>query len=287
MFTLASGGLRVDLLDPAADRALLGARYAWGGYIWQVHDERLGPLLSGPEFPEPSPRPFNGQGLPESFRHSTRDGRRFTWLGDAGVAIGAGEIAFRGGELHVTAPCSWQIERLDDRARFHTSHAAAGVSYQLVRTVELAGRELRSTSRLTNTGSAPLTLEWFAHPFFALTNGQIRVRLPAAARLPENPGFSLEAGELVQKRRFVGKDDGHLDSLQLPAGEPLRCRVDHPRLTQIDFRTSFVPSECLIWGNGHTFSIEPYLALSLSPRETRDWELRYGFGEISGTASPA
>lgn len=278
MREIAHGDLRAEILDPVADRARLGARYAWGGFIWQVHHRLAGPLLTGPEWPGASPIPFNGQGLPESFRHKTRDGRPLMWRGERGLALGAGELATVGGQLQVVAPCEWTLTEFACGIRFRTRQDALGWSYQLERTIECVGHELRSSTRLTNLGSSLLQLEWFAHPFFALTEGLIEMQLPPATRLPENPGFSLVDGRLRQKRRFVGKDDGHFDVLTLPAGEPLRCRLSHPRLAGIEFATSFVPTECVIWGNGNTFSIEPYLALSIEPGATENWHLTYDFG---------
>lgn len=279
MFEIANEALRVDVLDPTVDRARLGARYAWGGYIWQVHDRMAGPLFTGPEWPETSPLPFNGQGLPESFRHRTRDGRPLTWQGDRGLALGVGELATNAGDTVVVAPCEWQITPFSCGIRFRTHQQVGAIDYQLERTLELFGRDLRSTSRLTNRSRTPLRLEWFAHPFFALTNGRIQLELPRETTLAENPGFSLETGAFAFKRTFVGKDDGHLDFLHLPAGQPLQCRLNHPRLTHLDFATTFVPSECLVWGNGNTFSIEPYQVLDLAPLETREWNLRYTFGQ--------
>ena len=85
-------------------------------------------------------------------------------------------------------------------------------------------------------------------------------------------------GRFTQKRIFHGVHDGQFELLQLPAGEPLRCRLSHPRLTHVDFATSFVPSECPVWGNGNTFSIEPYLAASLAPGATLEWHVSYDFG---------
>jgi len=278
MLEVSNGELRVEFLDPETDRAHLGPRFAWGGYIWQVHDRTAGPLLTGPEWPSPTPLPFNGQGAPESFRHRTRGGAPLTWNGPRGVACGAGEIAEDGGALRVVTPCAWSATQFSCGARWRTRQAAAGFDYQLERTVELFGRELRSTSRLTNHGGAPLALEWFVHPFFALTDGRIALDLPPGATLPENPGFALAAGRFTQKRVFQGLHDGQFELLGLPAGEPLRCRLSHPTLTHVDFATSFVPSECPVWGNGHTFSIEPYLAATLAPGATLEWHLRYGFG---------
>lgn len=284
MPAISSGDLRVDLLDPAADAAKLGPRFAWGGFIWQVHDRRAGPLLTGPEWPHPTPSPFNGQGLPESFRHRTRDGRPHTWDGERGVALGAGELAVRDGAVVVVRPCVWETTLESCAARFRTRQEVAGWDYALERTVELFGRELRSSTRLTNHGARPLELEWFAHPFFPPgPEGLADVEVPAGSRLAENPGFSLEGTRLRQKRPFVGAEDGHLDYLLLPAGEPLRCRVAHPRIGGVAFSTSFAPSECLVWGNGNTFSIEPYRTLEVAPGRSESWDLRYDFGASSGT----
>jgi len=280
MLEITGGDLRVELIDPTTDQARLGPRFAWGGYIWQVHDRQAGPLFTGPEWPTSTPIPFNGQGAPESFRHRTRGGQPLTWNGAHGLALGAGEIAEVAGELHVVTPCQWSVTQFPCGARWRTRHAALGFDYQLERCVELFDRELRSTTRLTNHAGTPLELEWFVHPFFALTDGRIALDLPAASTLPENPGFALAAGRFTQQRIFRDQYDGQFELLHLPAGEPLRCRVSHPQLTHIDFSTSFVPRECPVWGNSNTFSIEPYLGATVAPSATLEWELRYGFGPV-------
>jgi hypothetical protein len=280
MLYLQNGALRVEILDPVADAARLGPRFCWGAYIWQVREVESGPLLTGPEWPAKEPTPFNGQGLPESFRHRTLEGRPLTWRGDIGIAVGAGEMhgdpASR--DLVVAKPCSWQITAFANRLVFVTEHITAGCAYELVRTIEVSGRDLRSTSKLTNRAEARLTLEWFAHPFFPLRDGMRRAQLPAASRLAENPGFALRDGVLEQQRAFLRQDDGHMDRVQLPPGEPLRATVPHPTIGEIEFETSFVPSLCVIWGNDRTFSIEPYLSLDLAPDESREWSVSYRFG---------
>jgi hypothetical protein len=278
MLEIAGDTLRVELLDPAVDRALLGPRFASGGYIWQVHDHRVGPLLTGPEWPAAAPLPFNGQGAPESFRHRTRAGRPLTWSDSRGIALGVGEIAEQAGEVRVVASCEWSVARWACGARWQTRHAALGFDYQLERTVEIFGREVRSTTRLTNRASTSLELEWFVHPFFALTDGRIALDVPRASALPENAGFALTQGHFTQKRIFEGQHDGQFELLRLPPGEPLRCRLSHPKLSHVDFATSFVPSECPVWGNGNTFSIEPYLSASLPPASALAWHLSYVFG---------
>lgn len=281
MLTLANAQLRLDLLDPGdpLDHARQGARYCWGGYIWQIQDRRLGPLVAGPEFPHPTPSAFNGQGLPESFRHRTRDGRPLTWRGAEGLAIGAGLLAAaEGNEFRLTRPDAWTVGHGTDGLRFHTHQAGAGFACELTRVIRLRDRTVVSHTELTNTGADRLELEWFAHPFWCLTAGAARVHLPPGTSVPDNPGFALDsAGVLTFRRPFRTADDSQFALLALPAGQPLRLELDHPRLARVTFATSFVPDECPVWANAQTISVEPYLRLSLAPGEQRSWRIEHGF----------
>jgi hypothetical protein len=279
MLHLENGELRLDLLDPVADAARLGARYCAGGYVWQVHDRRLGPLLAGPEWPSPTPSAFNGQGLPESFRHRSRSGTPFTWAGEQGLAIGAGTLTPGGRENGtLAAPCAWTITPAADHIVFQTRQAHAGFACELTRKITLAGRTVHSHTQLTNVAEAPLALEWFPHPFWALSDGRARLALPAGTTVPENPGFTIDAaGTLTFRRPFRTKDDNQFALLTLPAGQPLSLAVDHPNLKRVTFAVSYAPSECPVWANAHTASVEPYLSLRLAPGETRHWHARHGF----------
>lgn len=280
MHTLANAQLSIELLSPEADQDRLGPRFCWGGYIWQITDRRAGPLLTGPEWPKADPLPFNGQGLPESFRHRTRDGQPLTWHGQQGVALGGGELGQdAAGETVVARPCEWRITDQADRVEYHTTHAAAGFAYEIVRRIELRHRTVWSVSQLTNRSTEPLKLQWFAHPFFALTDRLIEMEVPVGASLAENPGFQIDGRRFTQKRRFAHEKDGHMDFLRLRPGQTLNARLNHPKLAALDFATSFVPSEVVVWGNSVTFSIEPYQTLSIAPGQTQSWNLRYDFGE--------
>lgn len=281
MLTIANAELTVDLLDPAAEQARLGPRFCWGGYIWQIHDRDVGALLTGPEWPNPTPQPHNGQGLPESFRHSTTTGQPLLWDGPVGLAPGAGALGRDAqGTIIVTEPCVWQVERQPARAVYRTAQSVGRWSYTLERTIELRGRQVISRSRLVNRGSTPLKLEWFAHPFFALqADGNLRATLSPEVTLPENPGYVMAGGDLTLRRAFVGVDDGHLVHLGLPAGQFFTVTVSHPKLTAVRFATDFVPFKCVLWANGNTLSFEPFLALDLAPGESREWTLTYDFGK--------
>jgi hypothetical protein len=279
---LANVELTVDLLEPSADHALLGPRFCAGGYVWQVHDRSVGALLRGPEWPNVSPSSHNGQGLPESFRHSTTTDEPLLWNGAIGLAPGAGVLRRdASGAVLIDQPCVWRLERSDERVVFHTAQQVDGWSYALTRTVALRGRTLTSTSRLVNRGATSLNLEWFAHPFFALHDGRAHVSLPARTQLPENAGFVLARDELTFRRPFTGEHDGHLDHLTLPPAEPLTATLTHPKLNYVSFATDFAPFKCVVWANGNTLSLEPFLALHLAPGEFREWRLTYEFGAVA------
>lgn len=279
---LANAELIVDLIDPAAEHARLGPRFCWGGYIWQVHDRNVGALLTGPEWPNPTPTAHNGGGLPESFRHSTTQGEPLLWDGALGLAPGSGVLGRDAkGAVIVTEPCAWQVNVHADRAVFHTAQTAGRWAYELERVIELRGRRIVSRSRLTNHGITPLKLEWFAHPFFALeADGKLKAALPPGAGLAENPGYTLAGGELTLKRAFVGLDDGCLVHLDLPRGKPFAVTLSHPKLASVHFATDFVPFKCVLWANGNTLSFEPYLALDLAPGDSREWTVSYEFGTV-------
>ena len=143
MLTLANAELTVDLIDPAAEQARLGPRYCWGGYIWQVSDRSIGTLLTGPEWPEVNPLPHNGQGLPESFRHSTTTGEPLLWDGATGLAPGTGALGRdAAGNIIVTTPCVWQVSTQPDRVVFRTEQAVGRWAYALERTIELHSRQV-------------------------------------------------------------------------------------------------------------------------------------------------
>lgn len=287
MLRLASASLAVDLLDPSdpRDAIHLGARFCHGGFIWQVHALSSAsdavPLLSGPEYPSPSPDPFNAQGLPESFRHRTRAGTPLTWntAADSGIAVGAGTLALdAAGQPILTERCAWHVSLSASSATFSTHDDAAGFAYALTREITVAADTVISASRLTNVSPQPLTLEWFAHPFWPLTTGRARISLPVGSTLPANPGFTVAAdGTLTFQRPFLSPEDSQFSLLSLPPAQPLALALDHSALARVTFSTDFIPSECPVWANAHTVSVEPYLALTLAPGETRAWQLRHRF----------
>lgn len=285
MLSLSNPDLTVTLIDPAAsaDQARMGTRYAWGGYIWQVTDAKAGPLLAGPEWPHPTPSAFNGQGLPESFRHAEFGTNRPLMLENGrGFILGIGEVApGPDGKISVTQPCPWAITPSPGSLEFCTEQSGNGYAAQLIRNVSLEDRTVISTTRLTNTGKRLLPLHWFAHPFFALEDRLLTCGLPKDFGMNDNAGYFFdEQHRLTFKRRFVNIDDGHFEKLFIPAGQSLRAELSHVKLESITFTTDFTPDMLPVWGNDATWSIEPYITTDLEAGSARAWTLRYEFGPV-------
>jgi hypothetical protein len=285
MISLQQGDLKVELLDPAnpAEQARQGLRYCWGGYIWRVIDARAGDLCAGPEWPGAAPSAYNGQGLPESFRHREFGTNRPLTFNDAGGLVpGVGRVAVNAkGEPELVEPAVWEVATSPARGVFRTEQTGLGWTLRLQRTIELQGRTLTSATEIVNASGAPFPLHWFAHPFFALSAGRIAGTFAAGWGLAVNPGFALDRqGRLTQHRVFDGLNDGHFEPMLVPEVQPLQVRLAHPRIEWIDFSTDFAPSMCPMWGNGNTWSVEPYLVTQLAPGDSRAWTLRYHFGAV-------
>jgi hypothetical protein len=211
MLRLANRNLQVELLDPADDAARRGPRYCRGGYIWQVHDVARGPLVSGPEYPHPDPTPFNGQGLPESLRHRTRDGRPLTWRGAEGLGIGIGKLsAGAGNDVKLEEPCSWAVSGDSTQLVFQTRQEAAGFAceFDCFEHIHAAMRALdfmRMVRMEGGIGSA--------------CDGD---EIPPHLRHPTRQGLTGKAAMLVAHAGHKVSLNATIDSKPNPAGARLR-----------------------------------------------------------------
>jgi hypothetical protein len=276
MISLANDTLEVQFLDPVADRARFGVRYCTGGYIFQVRDGKLGDLLSGPTFPA-SFNWFDGQGIPDAFNlgpiHSTQ-------TLNEGLIIGIGVCDLK--ERVVKTFCDWQIERTASRITFATQQNYEGCALELVRTVELMGRTIRSHTILTNRGRSTtpgvgfVHVRWFPHPFYPQTRDEELVWVNAPLNWRDGGGYRRLANG------FLARDaspwtDGHYLPLDHAATEPLILLQRHPALGMVTATCSYVPDYFPIWGNPNTFSWEPFLERTVAQGKTLAWWIDYTF----------
>ncbi|MEZ5276934.1 MAG: hypothetical protein R3F07_11190 [Opitutaceae bacterium] len=276
MLELKNDSLRIEILDPVADRHRLGTRFCWGGYVWQIHDSLHGPLLAGPEYPAEPADVFNGQGIPEILRHSVLlSGEPLTVeKGTGGLIMGVGQVD---GLMKITNPCAWSINQSPASLACSTRDQALGWGYELTRQLTLEARRLTSRTTLANTGGRTLPVHWFAHPFFPLVDGTLICQLNFPATMPENPGFFLEDGLIRFRRPFRTFEENQFVMLEIGPDTPFDATLSHPTLDGIRMTGDFTLARVPVWANGNTFSIEPYIHRSLEPGEATGWSLTYDF----------
>jgi hypothetical protein len=279
---LCDSGLTVSVLEPERDAARLGARYCSGAYVWQVTDERYGPLCAGPCFPAPEPPPFDGQGLPEVFEIALGQDR--AKVGDEVYVLGVGRV------LRESAVRPFHVRdnpRVVERAAWDV-HVAGGVliarcaarfegfAFDFTRTLALRGRVLESATRLVNTGGAAIPLRWFAHPFFPWPDGDV-CRLSLEHSLPEDAALFVNPRGFVERSSGSDWRRGHYLLPRVALGGELEVEQCHPALGRVRVSCRFPLGQLALWGNQHTFSFEPFLLSVISPRAEASWGIAYDF----------
>lgn len=269
MFTLRNPQLEVQLLDPVADQSRFGVRYCTGGYIFQIIDAAHGPLLSGPTYPDAF-NWFDGQGIPDAFNLGPLRG-----AGDEALILGIGVCDLANNVVREF--CSWEISQSDDSARFVTHHEYRDWNVELVRTVGLAGRTIRSHTSLRCNGRAPVPMRWFPHPFYPQPMDDELVWFNAAVNFPqEDDGYARADSGFIRRRSGPWKT-GYYLPLTHSATAPLTLLQRHPKLGLVAASCSYAPDFFPIWGNPNTFSWEPFLERTVAPGQSLEWLIDYHF----------
>lgn len=286
MYHLDSAGLRVSILDPVSERKHIGSRYCVGGYIWQVTDAAKGPLFSGPQFPDPDPPPFDGQGLPEAFEIAL--GAAQAKVGDEVWVIGVGRVK-RSSPIKpfhvrnnptVMELSSWKVVQAGAMITMTSRQSFKDWDLNLERRVLLKGRTLISTTVIKNQGKADAPIRWFAHPFFPLGGpecGRLSVECEFPGWVPVAGGFGFDAkGSLVRNPDFDWSK-GCYQLLNLPFGSTMDIIQKHPALGEVKIECKFPVAFMPLWANANTVSFEPYYHTVLHPGAQTEWSIRYGF----------
>src|SRR5258706_3847216 len=190
MYSIANDSLSVSILDPVADQARMGTRYCTGGYIFQIEDRKLGPLMSGPTYPDRYDV-FNGQGIPDAFNLAPLSGP-----GASGqvllLGIGVAELD----KNVVVEFCRWDVAQTETSIVMRTQHAFQGYQVEMERTVALLNRTVRSTTHAKTAGRQFTPVRWFPHPFYPQPITDELCRFNPPVRLPDSPRSAI-AGDSV------------------------------------------------------------------------------------------
>ena len=282
MYQLVNRELTVDILDPAADLDRCGSRYIVGGYVYQITDQAKGHLLSGPQYPDPRPNLFDGQGAPDHF---------ITVLGEAPVggevaAIGVGRVRRTSDKEpfsvrenpEVARFLPWQVWQDEQSIIMRSEDSVADWAYRLTRTVTLQERTVRIETAIASQGSAPLPIRWYAHPFFPLTADRVYCSFSTPVSFPESPGYFVNAEGFICQKADYAWEKGCFQSLDYDKSDPNMTIIQrHPLVGAVTTVTDFMPDWLPIWSNANTFSFEPYVIRQLGQGEAAAWSMEYRF----------
>ncbi|MFT3868470.1 MAG: hypothetical protein QM715_08230 [Nibricoccus sp.] len=279
MHLLSNNSLQLEVLDPASasEQRHQGMRFSHGGYIWQVRDARDQTMFVGPEWPNPFPDSYNGQGLPESFSLKPYPEDQPSCASDKILIPGAGITSAATGKRNaVDTPCKWEMVRNDTALEFRTAHTAGPLNMLFQRSIELQEQTIISKSLITNTGDIAFVITWFAHPFLPLSNGFAQGQLQPGYAMKDNSDFTIDSGHMFSMQRpFLKAGDNHLEWLQIEANSDFEAIVAHPHTKQIRINTNFIPDRCAVWANSKTWSIEPYTIRTIQPGYRDTWFITY------------
>jgi hypothetical protein len=275
MYSLTNDQLTVEVLDPVADQPRMGARYCTGGYIFQIHDHALGPLLSGPTYPN-SFNTFDGQGIPDAFNLGPL---RAIEASTEALIIGVGVCELNPNYMENEAKtfCEWEIAPSEASLCMTTTQTHDAWSLVLTRTVQLIGRTVRSETQLRNSGIAPIPVRWFPHPFYPQTETDDLIKINAPMSMSENGSFALQSSGFIARKNWPWVDGRNYMPLNHKAAAPLVVQQRHPRLGLVAATCSYVPSFFPIWGNPNTFSWEPFLERMVAHGQELSWWIDYDF----------
>jgi hypothetical protein len=271
MYTIANQELEVAILDPVADQDHFGVRYCTGGYIFQVSDNRLGDLLTGPTYPD-SFNWFDGQGIPDAFHQQPlRDP-----ASQDPIALLLGIGLCNPVEKTIEELCTWEVTQTEQSIRMRTLHTFATYAVELVRTVSLHGRTVRSHTLVTNRGNAQVPMRWYPHPFYPQPETDELIKLNIPLGPIENEAYALAENGYIQRKGWPW-ERGYYLALEHSALTNLVIHQKHPKLGLVGATCSYIPHYFPIWGNPNTFSWEPFLERSVGPGQHYSWWIDYEF----------
>lgn len=283
MFKLENSQLSVHILDPIADKPLLGSRYCVGGYIFQVRDTMKGELLAGPTFPDGNFNTFDGQGAPEVFLTALNEDK--AKAGEDVVVLGVGVVTRTSPvtPFHVRDNptvkefAEWNVEETAGTITMRTRQVFDKWDISIVRSVSLDARTVVSTTELSNSGQAACPLRWFPHPFFPFPKDHVACRFGFPISVPDNACYFVNTGGFLELKPGYEWEKGLYQPLVIEKPAPFSAEQIHPLVGKVSVRCDYVPSFLPVWANDRTFSFEPYLEKEIQSGGEFSWKIEYSF----------
>jgi hypothetical protein len=306
---LTNDKLKVKVYLPDPEKGFYrGTRFDWAGVLGEV--EFAGHKLFGPWKDTHDPTNHDDIiGPCEEFGMEKPLGYDEAKPGGTFLKIGVGELEKpddKPYQFHrkyrIVKPAAWEefVRDLDAKKagvrpmvgwRLTASHPS-GYGYQYQKAVSLNPADARLTisHRLRNTGTRPITTDFYNHNFFNVDGDPVgpnyRIRFPFEVKAKDPRGRFAELVEVRgEELRFKDKltdgfvmagltgydakdlDQANLELRHLPSG--VRVRAGH---------TNYPFAKVNVWGVKTTICPEPFLAIEgLQPGAEKSWSIVYSF----------
>jgi hypothetical protein len=283
MFKIENHQLSAHILDPVADKHLLGSRYCTGGYIFQIKDRTMGNLLAGPTYPHGTYNPFDGQGAPEVFLTALNEvkanvGEDVLVLGVGGVTRTSPVTPFHVRDNPVVKEfAKWEVVQMAGNITMRTKQVFDKWDISLVRSVSLNARTVVSKTVLSNSGEAACALRWFPHPFFPFPKNNVACRFGFPISVPDNAGYFLNSGGFLELKPGYEWRKGLYQPLIVEKPATFSAEQIHPLVGKVSVMCDYTPSFLPVWANDRTFSFEPYLGKEIKSGKKFSWKIEYIF----------
>lgn len=278
MLTISKGKLKAHILEPGKDTYALNPRYCAGAYVWQVSHDDKGDLMRSPYWPDPNPPLSDGQGMPDVFQPTLHPAD--TPDGEPVLVPGVGWIRWHKHVMErrkpdaLLDPATWEWSINGNRFESRTRQEGHGQRFSMQRNVQVDENAIQIETEIRNTGSLPVHIRMFAHPFFPVPDddGFCGI-LPDGCTVQQNPGYELDGSKLFRKSDHDW-NDGHFDWIYWPGGKNFELLQKHPE-GHIMVTSNFEPSTVAVWSNSCTFSVEPFIERVIEPGKMLEFTIRY------------
>jgi hypothetical protein len=289
---LKSSRLAVEIAAPGT--AYRGCRFDWNGFVTQVTLDGAHSFCV-PESYTPG-KGTGGIGLCNEYTHDVFAGYPEARVGDAFPKLGIGLVkrqdegpynVFMPQEIAALFPVS--VSSSASEARFVVEPLdCRGLAVREEKVLRVEDNALTITSRMENTGTRPMLVYEYMHPFLGIDRQPIGpdyvVTLPYAVDLAPTPriwepGVLRIEGQTVGFNRpptsasdFYIRPQGAVKTGQ--AQWELRLQSSGVGLREVD---DFSPHHLSIWGVMHVISLEVFVEINLQPGEEQTWTRRFEF----------
>lgn len=284
MHVLKNNRLKVEIAAPK--EVYNGSRFDWTGFITQITlDDAV--TFCVPERLEKGAG-TGGMGLSNEFGIDQPLGydkikaeQQFPKIG-VGLLTKPDEKDYDFFYHYDVTPAEFQVSQTSSSLTMDAeAHSDNGYGFHLTKAISLLEDQVVIHYTLKNTGDVAFKTNEYAHNFIGMNHETVNENYQLT--LPKMNQLNVAVGTMKQTNKEVtwpvvpdGDFYAQIDMNEENAS--YNWELYHKELKAgVRDLTCFTPEKMALWGRDHVVSPEVFIAIALSPGETKTWERRYQF----------